>query len=96
MRKRDLKQQIIQYCKTHKTNIYDLDEFAKDFIDFDGNIDTLLKYIRMVREEHKNKKLLQKDMGDPEVCPKCGGIHIIRNGIQNGKQRYYFYGKTKS
>jgi transposase-like protein len=98
MRKRDLKPQSIQYCKNHKTSINDLDEFAKDFIDLDGKeFDTLLEYIRMVREEEiKKKKPLQKEMGVPEVCPKCGGIHIIRNGIQNGKQRYYCYGKTKT
>lgn len=94
MRKRDLKQKSIQYCKNHKTSINDLDDFAKDFTDLDGkDFDTLLEYIRMVREEEiKKKKPLKNNIDKPEVCPKCGGTHIIRNGIQNGKQRFYCYG----
>jgi len=94
MRKRDLKQKSILYCKNHKTSINDLDDFAKDFTDLDGkDFDTLLEYIRMIREEEiKKKKPLKKDIDKPEVCPKCGGTHIIRNGIQNGKQRFYCYG----
>lgn len=47
----------------------------------------------MVREEEiKKKKPLQNDIDKPEVCPKCGETHIIRNRIQNGEQRFYCYG----
>lgn len=98
MRKSNLRQKSIQYCKGHKITIDDLDNIAKDFTDLDGDeFDTLIQYIKMVREEEiKRKQPPKKNIDKPEVCPKCGGTHIIRNGLQSGKQRFYCYGNPNS
>ena len=46
MKKRDLEQKSIEYCKNNKTTINDLDDFSKDFTELDGKeFGTLIEYI---------------------------------------------------